>query len=89
MMRPEDFREHLDQRPFEPFRIFLTDGETLDVTHPDQCIVARSTVYVGIPAKDAPGVAERVAHCSLVHIVRFEPLNGQRKRTRRTRKKRP
>jgi len=79
-MRPEDVREHLDRRPFEPFRIFMSDGETLDVRHPDLCIVARSTIYVGVPDPKQRHVAVRVAHCALIHITRIEPLNGQRRR---------
>jgi len=84
MIRPEDVRKHLDKRPFEAFRICLTDGQTYEVRHLDLCVVDRSTIYVGVPDPKRPGVAMDVHHCALVHIVRFEPLNG--KRTRGTRK---
>lgn len=82
-MRPEDVREHLDRRPFEPFRICMSDGEAFDVRHPDLCIVARSTIYVGIPDPRQRLVAVRVAHCALIHITRIEPLNGQQQRSTR------
>ncbi|MEE9297157.1 MAG: hypothetical protein V3W34_19635 [Phycisphaerae bacterium] len=82
-MRPEDVREHLERHPFEPFRIFLSDGESFDVWHPDLCIVARTTVYVGVPDPKQRRVAVRVAHCALIHITRIEPLNGQRRRPTR------
>ena len=85
-MRPEDVREHLDCRPFEPFRILMSDGETFDVRHPDLCIVARSTVYVGLADPKQRRVAVRVAHCALIHITRIEPLNGQRRRSSTKRK---
>ena len=78
MIRAEDVKEHLDTRPFEPFRIVMTDGKTYDVTHPDLCIISRSTLYVGHANPRKPGVAAGVDHCALVHIVRFEPLNGDR-----------
>ncbi len=85
-MRPNDIREHLETRPFEPFRLFLPDGETLDVRHPDMCIVSRSAIYVGTADPRSPGVAQRVTHCSLLHITRIEPLNGARNaRSRRPR----
>lgn len=80
MMRPEDVRKHLDKRPFEAFRICLTDGHTNDIRHPDLCVVDRSTLYVGVPDPRRPGVAMDVHHCALVHIVRFEPLNGRQRR---------
>ncbi len=83
-MRPEDVREHLVTQPFEPFRLFMSDGATLDIRHPDMCIVSRSAVYVGIPDPQTSGVAVRVAHCALIHITRIETLNGTKpKRTRR------
>jgi hypothetical protein len=75
-MRPEDVREHLEARPFEPIRLYLSDGATFDVLHPNMCIVSRSAVYVGIPDPKVAGVAVRVAHCALIHITRIEPLNG-------------
>ena len=85
-MRPEDVREHLIKKPFEPFRLFLSDGAAFKVDHPDMCIVSRSTVYVGIPDPKLPGVALRVAHCAMIHITRIEPLDGAKpKRTRRNR----
>ena len=34
-MRPDDFLQLLRTRPFAPFRIHATDGQTYDVRHPD------------------------------------------------------
>ena len=85
MIRPEDVRKHLDKRPFEAFRICLTDGQTYDVRHPELCVVDRSTIYVGLRDPRRPGVAMDVHHCALVHIVRFEPLNAQRRHSPRGR----
>ena len=39
-MRLEDVREFLRRRPFQPFRLTLTDGRTYDVMHPELAIVA-------------------------------------------------
>ncbi len=76
MMRPEDAREHLDKRPFAPFRICMSDGMAYDITHPDLCIVSRTTLFVGVPHPTKLRVAMGVHHCALVHIVRVEPSNG-------------
>jgi hypothetical protein len=85
-VRPTDVREHLEAQPFGPFRLFLSDGETLDVRHPDMCIVSRSAVYVGVADRRSPGVAQRVTQCSLLHITRIEPLNGAAPRPSRRRR---
>ena len=77
-MRTEDVLEHLRRQPFEPFRIYMSDGATLDIGHPDLCMVGRSTAYVGLPDPEIKGAVMRVAHSALIHITRIEPLNGQR-----------
>jgi len=84
-MRPEDVREHLECQPFEPFRLFMSGGATFVVQHPDMCIVSRSSVYVGIADRKPSRIAQRVAHCALMHITRIEPLNGTATRTRKRR----
>jgi len=85
VIRREDVRKHLDKRPFEAFRICLTDGQTYDVRHSDLCLIDRSTVYVGVPDPRRRGVALDTHHVSLVRVVRFEPLNGKRRGSSRRR----
>ena len=76
-MRPDDVLQLLRARPFQPFRISLSDGQQYDVRHPDNAIVARSTVLVGVPGPHGPdGPVGRVATCALVHITRVEALDG-------------
>ena len=81
-MLVRDVRERLDKRPFEPFRICMTDGRAYDITHPELCMLGRTTVYVGIPDPKVKRIVMRVDQCALVHIVRFEELNGNRRRAR-------
>ena len=76
-MRPEDVREHLAKQPFEPFRIFMSDGATFDVRHQDMCLIGRSAVQVVIPDTRRSWMYERLAHCALMHITRIEPMNGR------------
>jgi hypothetical protein len=76
-MRPDDVLHLLRARPFEPFRISLSDGQRYEVRHPENAIVSRTTVLVGVPDPRGPdGPAERVVTCALVHITRMEALNG-------------
>ena len=76
-MRPDDVLQVLRARPFQPFKISLSDGQQYEVRHPDNAIVSRSTVLVGVPGARGPdGPAERVVTCALVHITRMEVLNG-------------
>ncbi len=49
-MRPEDILEILRNKPFEPFRVYLTDGAVYEIRHPDMAIVQRSKVTVAVLA---------------------------------------
>ncbi len=86
MIRLEDVRERIDKRPFEPFRICMTDGRAYDITHPKLCLPGRTKVHVAVPEPKTRRLIMRVDQCALIHIVRFEPLNGQRRRSSRPRK---
>ncbi len=60
-MRPDDIRNFLNKRPFQPFRITLTDGRSYEVRHPELVMVGRSSIVIGFPA---PEESEPVAdHC--------------------------
>ena len=81
-MRPEDVLQLLRRRPFEPFRIHVSDGSTFEVRHPELAIVERSKVIIGVPGRDGPeGPVERSVFCALIHITRLEPVDGNVGRT--------
>jgi hypothetical protein len=88
MIRTEDVRELIHKRPFEPFRICMTDGRTYDTTHPELCLPGRTKVHVAVPDPREKRLIMRVDQCVLVHIVRFEPLDGNRRRAPRGRNRR-
>ncbi len=76
-MRPEDILRLLRAKPFEPFRISLSDGTEYEVRHPELAIVGRSTVVVGVPGPEGTaGPVERMVNCALIHITRTERLDG-------------
>lgn len=74
-MRPEDIREFNRRQPFVPYRLHLTGGKTHDVMHPDQAIVLRSRLIVGVGDND--GIPEHAEHIALIHIVRVEELQRE------------
>lgn len=76
-MRPDDIVQLLRTRPFEPFRICLSDGQSYEIRHPELAIVDRSKVVIGVPGpRGIDGPAERTVNCALLQITRTEPLNG-------------
>ena len=76
-MRPDDLLEFLRRRPFEPFRLNLSDGTTYDVRHPEMMMVGRSRALIGIAAAEQPFVFDKVDSVALLHITRLEPLPPQ------------
>ena len=86
-MRPADLLQKLEDQPFRPFRIHLSDGTVLPVTNAGMVVVGPSSAIVPTAwSKDEEG--RRLARCwrtiALVHIVQFtefsERLNGRRRR---------
>ena len=76
-MRPEDIREFLQRRPFQPFRLTLTDGRSYDVRHPELAMVGRSTVIVGLTAPgEAEPVFDRAVTVSLLHLMQMQPVES-------------
>jgi hypothetical protein len=69
MIRPEDVRDLLRKQPFVPFRMYMSNGQHYDVSHPDVAIVTRGTIVV---AKAAPGGADAIGEgfhlASVLHI---------------------
>jgi hypothetical protein len=66
----------MDIRPFEPFRLFLTDGTTFDVRHPELFMLGRRSVVVGFAAKPEQKHFDRWTTIDLLHIMRTEPLSS-------------
>ena len=46
-MAPNDILHALRTKPFEPIRVSMTDGKSIDLYHPEMCMVGnRSECYV-------------------------------------------
>ena len=74
-MTVQDFRELLTQRPFIPFRLVMSSGQTYDVRHPEMAMLTRTSILVGIGEAD-DGVPAAFKICSLLHVTAIEPLNS-------------
>lgn len=86
-MRPADLLNRLEDHPFKPFRVHLSDGTMLAVSEPGMVLVGRSSAVLPTAfTRDGEGhrIAEHWRTISLIHIVQFsslgEPMNGKRRR---------
>ena len=73
MITAKQVRELMQVKPFQPFRIHLSDGSHHDITNHDMAFVGRNTVEVGLEL-DADGFAEYFTRCSIMHITKLEDL---------------
>ena len=74
-MRPTDLKRMIQERPFAPFRIVLSDGMRYDIRHPDQVAPMFTTVEVLPLERDKTlNLEDCVVSVSYFHIVRLEPL---------------
>lgn len=79
----EDLAMEVGHRPFVPFRIYLTDGGTFDIRHPELFMLGRRSVNIGIARLPDQTFYDRWTVVDLMHIVRIEnlppetPLNGE------------
>ena len=73
-MPPEDMEKKLRQKPFRPFRIYLTDGAMYDVRHPELVLLGRRSLVLGLAGDPEATLYDRTVDVDLIHITRMEHL---------------
>jgi len=74
-MRVEDIRQLTRAQPFKPFRVFLSNGESFDIRHPDLILATLGSVHIAAPSPDStPEDPGSVRIVSLYHIQKIEFL---------------
>lgn len=76
-MAPDELRDTLRQKPFEPFRLVMTDGQQFEIRHPELLMVGQRTAMVGLTLDPAQTYYERSIKIDLLHIIRLEPLEAK------------
>ncbi|CAN5304321.1 hypothetical protein BH20VER2_BH20VER2_04470 [soil metagenome] len=72
MITAARLRQKLNSRPFEPFRIFVSDGAHYDVPHPEFAWVWGGRLFIGMPKRNGSG--HDMAELSILHVTRLEDL---------------
>ena len=80
-MTLDNVLELLRRRPFEPFRVVTSSGQTYEIRHPEMAWPIRNGLYVGLGGRGR--LPERAAFVSLLHISAIETLPGNGARRRR------
>lgn len=72
-MTVQTFRDLLAEKPFKPFRLIMSSGESYEVRHPEMATLTRTDIFVGI-GETKWGVPARFRICSLLHVGTIEPI---------------
>jgi hypothetical protein len=83
-MDAEELYEKVKHRPFEPFRIHVSDGTAYEIKHPEQIMIGRRSSYVGL-GRNGEGPFQKIAIVSNIHITRIEPLRENKGKPRSSR----
>ena len=73
-MAPNDIVVELRRTRFTPFEIFVVDGPSYRVNHPDQCMVLLTAVIVGLPSPNQPDALENYVKIDCRLISRLQPI---------------
>jgi hypothetical protein len=74
-MTIQTFRELLSQRPFRPFRVVMSSGQSYEVRHPEMAMLTRTDLLVGV-GETEEGVPAEFRICSLLHVATVEPMSA-------------
>lgn len=86
-MTPYEIKAQLRTQPFQGIRIYISDGESYEVTHPDMVLVTTSIVQIALPPLDRHGIPTGGSvYVDPVHVTRIQPLNGKRRPSRKARR---
>jgi hypothetical protein len=76
-MTLQTYRDLLEARRFQPFRLIMSSGQSYEVRHPEMAMLTRTSMLVGIDEAD-DGVPAEFKICSLLHVTTVEPLSAAR-----------
>jgi hypothetical protein len=83
MIRPEDIRQLLQKKPFQPFRMHMSNGQSYEVTHPELAMVTKGTIVVSkaVPGSEEP-IGEGIHLVSVLHINNIEMLKSPKSKAK-------
>lgn len=78
-MPPQEIKKVLVEKPFIPFRLYVSDGSSYDVLDPADAYVDMLYVSVGLEPDAESGLFRRSVRISPNHVTRILPLPELRK----------
>lgn len=83
-MYPKDVYEFTEADPFRPFRVYTSDGNTVEVTDDVRRLLSAQALILGVDPDDH-GIPTRTMYLDVAHITRIENLGEASGQTNETR----
>jgi len=75
-MAPNDIREKLNRVPYQPIRIYVSDGAWYDVRYGGEAMLSLMELCIGI-MPDEQGIPTKTIYVDPRHVTRIEPLPAE------------
>ena len=85
MITPRQIRDLLNEVPFKPFLLTMSDGRQYPVPNHDVAVVGRNDVIVGVDLHEQ-SFAQRWVRCAILRITNVEDLDTSAPKRRKTHK---
>ena len=73
MFTSNQLKERMQEKPFRPFRIKISNGESYDLKNQDAAWVLRNAVAIGMDP-DTDGFVSNTRRCAILHIASIEDI---------------
>ena len=73
MFTAREIKERMEEKPFRPFRIRMSNGEVYEIPNHDAAFVKRNVVEIGLDL-DTNGIADNYRRCAILHIASIEDI---------------
>jgi hypothetical protein len=70
---PQELLEAVRRHPFVPFRLYVSEGATYDIRHPENLLVGLASVTIAV-RDDPASYYQRIEIVAARHIIRMVPL---------------
>ena len=73
MFSAKDIKERMEEKPFRPLRLRMSNGDAYDVPNDDAAFVKRNVVEIGLDL-DSNGIADNYRRCAILRIATIEDI---------------
>jgi len=74
MFSAEVIKARLNEKPFRPLRIIVSEGLSYEIVHPDLVWVGWSDLQIGFASPDHPTIYDRTIRIATGHVVGLEDI---------------